>query len=103
MSEKKSFFSKYRLVLHRSSPLLKCMVLAVILLSIVALLTIRSALLDEQEAREAFRTQAAALEAENNRLEQNISQLGTIESIMQIATQQLGLVDPDTEFYTPSN
>ena len=74
-----------------------------ILLSIVALLVIRSALLDEQAEKEALRAQAAALEAENSRLEQDISMLGSIESIMQIATQQLGLVDPNTEFYTPSN
>ena len=103
MSEKQGFFSKYRLVIRRSSPLLKCMVLAVILLSMVALLVIRSALLDEQAEKEALRAQAAALEAENSRLEQDISMLGSIESIMQIATQQLGLVDPNTEFYTPSN
>lgn len=102
MSEKQGFFSKYRLVLRRSSPLLKCMVLVVILLSIVALLSIRNAILDEQAEREALRAQAAALESENSRLDHAISQLGTIESIMQIATQQLGLVDPNTEFYTPS-
>ena len=103
MSEKKGFFSKYRIVFRRSSPLLKCMVLVVIVLSIVARLTIRSAILDQQAQREALRAQAAALEAENDRLEQDIAQLGTLESIINIAIQQLGLVDPNTEFYTPSN
>ena len=43
MAEKKGFFSKYRLAIRRSSPLLKCMILVVLLLSTVALLTIRSA------------------------------------------------------------
>lgn len=103
MTEKQGFFSKYRLVIRRSSPLLKCMVLLVILLSAVALLALRNAILDSQAEKEALRAQAAQLESDNQHLEEKISQLGTIDSVIDIATRQLGLVDPDTEFYYPEN
>lgn len=103
MAEKKGFFSKYRLAIRRSSPLLKCMILVVLLLSTVALLTIRSAYRKAEAEENAQRAQAAALEADNHRKEQLLSQLGTIEGIIRYAIQELDLVDPDTQFFTPSN
>ena len=103
MDEKKGFFSKYRLSIRRGSPLLKCMILVALLLSTVTLLTIRAAVLKLHAEESALRTQAAELEADNHRKEQLLSQIGTIEGIVRYAIQELDLVDPDTQFFTPSN
>lgn len=92
---------RIRLVYRRSSTLLKCVVLAAILLSTAALITIRTSILQTQARTEELRAQAAILEQENSRLTKSIAELGTIESIKSIATAQLGLVDPGTEFFTP--
>lgn len=101
MTNKKSIFSRFRLVIRRSPPLLKCVVLAAIVLSTVALLTLRSSILQTREKTEALREQAAQLEQENGQLEQNIAQLGTVQSVKRIAVEELGLVDPDSAFFEP--
>lgn len=99
----KNPFRRIRLVYRRSSTLLKCVILATIVLSAAALLAIRSSILQTQAEAEALRAQAAILEQENGRLEKSIAELGTIQSIKSIATAQLGLVDPGTEFFTPAD
>ena len=99
MSEKRGFRDKYRIVFRRSSPLLKCMILAVILLSIVTLLALRSGIMDARAETEANRQQAIALEQENQKIDQRIFMSGTVEGIRKIATELLGLVDPNSEFF----
>ena len=99
----KNPFRRIRLVYRRSSTLLKCVVLATIVLSTAALIAIRSSILQTQAEAESLRAQAAVLEQENGRLEKSIAELGTIQSIKSIATAQLGLVDPNTEFFTPTD
>ena len=93
--------SRVRLVYRRSSLLMKCVVLTTILLSTAALTSLRLAIADAQSQTDGLRQQAAALEQENNRLEQDISELDTVEGIRHIASEELGLVDPDTVFFTP--
>lgn len=101
MAQKRKLFHRIRLVYRRSSTLLKCVVLASIVLSAVALFTIRASILNAKQEEEALRAQAAELEQENSQLAENISQLGTIESIRYIAMHELGLVDPESEFFIP--
>ena len=103
MAQDRSRTGKTRVVFRRGSPLLKCMILAVLVLSLVALLTIRASIQDAQAHKEALRAQAAELEQQNQQLTQTIEQIDTVEGIKEVATSQLGLVDPDTEFFTPSN
>ena len=103
MAQKRNLFHRVRVVYRRSSTLLKCVVLVSIILSTVALIAIRASILNTRAEEERLRKQAAYLEQENSQLEEDISQLGTIEGILQIAKQRLGLVDPDSEFFTPSN
>ena len=95
------FFSRIKLVYRRSSTLLKCVVLAAILLSTVALVALRISILEAKAQAENLRGQAAVLEEENQQLEKNIAQLGTVQSVKRIASEELGLVDPDSSFYTP--
>ena len=102
MSQKRKLFHRFRFVYRRSSTLLTCAVLASILLSAVALVAIRASILDAKQDEEKWRQQAAVLEQENDLLSDNISQLGTIESIRYIAMHELGLVDPNSEIFIPT-
>ena len=103
MAGRSNPFGRIRLVYRRSSTLLKCVVLTAIVLSTVAILTLRSSIGQEQAKAEALRTQAAGLEQANGQLQQDIDQLGTVQGIKDIAGEKLGLVDPDTIFFTPVN
>lgn len=88
-------FSRIRLVYRRSSTLLKCAVLAAIILSTAALLTLRFSIQRNQQQLEQLRTQAARLEQENQDLVRYTDEIGTVQSIQRIAQEELGLVDPD--------
>ena len=103
MNARKNPFSHIRLIYRRSSTLVKCVVLAAIVLSTVALITLRISIRAEQKKQEQLYLQQAQLEQENYELTRNIAELGTVESVKRIATLQLGLVDPDSQFFTPSN
>ncbi len=94
--------SNIRLVYKRSSRLIKCVVLCAIVLSTVTLLTIQAQLQGAQARRDALQNQAAQLEQENGQLEENIDDLGSIDSVEQIAKDELGLMNPDTVIMTPN-
>jgi len=93
--------SRIKLVYTRSSTLLKCVVLAAIVLSTAALITLRAATLEEQARLEALRSEAAMLEQDNRRVRENISELGTLQGVKRIAREELGLADPDTVIIAP--
>lgn len=103
MAAYKNILSRVRIVYRRSSTLVKCVVLATIVLCTVTLLTLRFAIQDANTKAEDLRGQAAVLEQENQKLENNISGLGTVDSVKKIANEELGLVDPDTVIYSPNN
>ena len=94
---------RIKLVYRHSSMLLKCAVLAAIVLSIVALITLRSSVLEVQAQNQVLRSQAAELEAANQELKEDISSVGSEESVKKIATEELGLVDPKSTFFTPAD
>jgi len=101
MANRKNPFSRIRLVYRRSSPLLKCVVLAAIVLATVALLTLHGSIRQYRQQTEQLRTQAARLEEENRQLQEYIAEVGTIQSIKRIAKEELDLIDPDAEFFYP--
>jgi len=103
MNGKNNPFSHIRLVYRRSSTLLKCVVLAAIVLSTAALIILRVSIQTAQGQQADLQEQAAQLEQENRVLTQQIAELGTVESVKRIATLQLGLVDPNSQFFVPSN
>ena len=101
MANRKNPFRRIRLVYRRSSTLLKCAVLAVIVLSTVALLTIHFSIGQTRQDTEALRQEAARLEMENRQLTEYLAEVGTVQSIKRIAMEQLGLMDPGSEFFKP--
>lgn len=100
---RKHLFKNVRLVYRRSSILVKSVVLATLVLSILALVVLRISIQSNQGQQADLQQQAALLEQENRALTKQIAELGTVESVKRIATLQLGLVDPNSQFFTPGN
>ena len=100
---KKNPLGHIRIVYRRSSTLVKCVVLATIVVSTMALVVLRISIQANQGQQKDLQLQAAQLEQENRALTRQIAELGTVESVKRIATSELGLVDPDSQFFTPSN
>lgn len=96
-------FKYIRVVYRRSSILVKSVVLTTLVLSILALIVLRISIQSNQGQQANLQQQAAVLEQENRALTKQIAELGTVESVKRIATLELGLVDPDSQFFTPSN
>ena len=99
----RQMLSRIKLVNKPSSRMTKVAVCVAVALSVVALLVLRSAALDAQAKADAWRERAQQLEQENERLQDQIDKLGSLESIEQIAKDVLGLVDPDTIVIQPEN
>ena len=94
-------FLRIRLVYRRSPLLLKVLVLVTILASAAALLALRGLMLGYQQQRQALQTQALQLQQENAELTEHIAELGTEDSIRRIAMEELGLMDPNGQFFNP--
>ena len=103
MANRTNPFSRFRLVYKRSKPLTKIVVLCAIVLSMVTLLAIRQQLLDAQAIKDSLNDKASQLEQENGQLEDKIDGLGSVDSVEQIAKDELGLVDPDTVIIQPES
>ena len=102
MAAPKKPLSRIRLVYRRSSTLLKCVVLATIILSTAALVILRTSIQSEKSQQAQLQEQAAQLQQDNQVLTRYIAELGTVQSVKRIATLELGLVDPDSQFFIPS-
>ena len=101
MAKQKSPFSRIRLVYRRSSTALKCVVLATLVVCSVALVSLSVSLHRTKQKTEELRDQAIELQEENRQLQQSIDLADTVEGIKQIAQDELGLVDPEAEFFYP--
>ena len=101
MASFKNPLSRIRLVYRRSSTLLKCVVLAAVVLSMAALLALRASISAEQKKQEDLRHQAAVLEETIQEYKDRIDELGSVQSVEQIAQDELGLVDPNTVILNP--
>ena len=94
---------RIRLIYKRSSTLTKVLVLSAVVLSMAALLFLRGVIADTDAKNQALLGQAAQLEVQNAQLQQNIDKLGSLDSVIQIAGDELGLVDPNTVVLVPEN
>ena len=94
---------KHRVVFKKSSPLVKAVILITVLLSTIALITLYATIEQSRSQYEEMRQQAGMLEENNEGLVEKIDQMGTLESIIQIAMEKLGLVLPDTTIFDTDN
>lgn len=99
MANKKSIFSRVRLVYRHSPLVLKVILLVTIVLSAIALTTLRLGILQAEKEMDAYREKAAQMEQLNEKLEENIRQQGTVQGAENAAKEELGLVYPDTVIF----
>ena len=90
-------------VFRPSSALLKIVVIVLIVFSTAALIALSWVRQSIQVRTEDMRQEALALVHENDVLEGKISNLGSVQSVEEIARDELGLVTPDTVMITPNS
>ena len=101
MAEKHTPQKQVKVEVRPASNILKIILIVLILFSIVALISLRwvhSGILTEIDA---LKDEASGLEYANEVLEQKTEELGSVQSIQDIAKEELGLVDPDTILIDP--
>ena len=92
-----------QLVFRPSSALLKIVVTVLILFSTAALISLIWVRQSIQVQTEDLRQEAMALEQENKDLENKIGILGSVQSVEEIAQEELGMVKPDTIIINPNS
>lgn len=101
MGKIRKLLKRVRFVYRKSSPLTKAVVLSAIVLSMAALLTIRLSIGSTQDRINALKDQAAALEQNQQQLEDKLDNKGSLEGVIDYAEDELGLVDPTTVVIVP--
>jgi cell division protein FtsB len=94
MEKVKEILSRIRFVYRRTSNVTKIVVAVTIVLCMATLITLRLSMTAMQERTEDMRQKAGQLESANQELEQKIAELGSDKSTVEIAEEELGLVQP---------
>ena len=101
MANKNSPPKQVKVEVRPASNILKILLIVLIIFSIVALAALRwvhSGILSEIDE---LKQEASGLEHANSELERKTEELGSVQSIQDIAKEELGLVDPDTILIEP--
>ena len=101
MARLRQLLSSIRLVYRKTSTPTKIVVSTALVLSMAALLMLHGAIDATQKDTEELRQQAIALEQEQHQLEQYEKEKGTIQEVIRIAMERLGLVEPDSVIIQP--
>ena len=101
MAKKTAPGGKVKLVYRKSRTSTKIVIITAIVLSLLALAAVSLAIHITQLRTEQLRREAAGLERENSRLLEYIEEYGTIEGIIRIAREELGLIEPDSIVIQP--
>lgn len=96
-----NLFSRIRIVYRRTKPLTKIVVLAAVAFSMAALIMLHISLGEADSRNRELRQQASVLEQQNSQLEENIDNLGSVQSVQHIAQEELGMVDPNAVAFQP--
>lgn len=92
---------KVQIVWRHSSLLLKALVILLIVFSMAAMVALAWVQGSIQEQTQQMLSEAAALEEKNQTLEERIQSVDAVDTIRDIAKEELGLVDPDTILIRP--
>ena len=101
MAEKRTPQKQVKVEVRPASNILKIILILLILFSIVALIALRWVHNGILTQIDALKDEAAGLEYANEVLDQKTEELGSVQSIQDIAKEELGLVDPDTILIDP--
>ena len=103
MAEKKNPLRHVRVEVRSASPVLKIVIIVLILFSITALAALRWVHTGILEQTQSLAQEASKLEHENPVLQEKIDELGSVQSVQDIARDELGLEDPDTVIIDPQS
>ena len=101
MEEKKHPLKNVKVEVRPTAPVLKIVLIVLIVFSILALIALRWVHTGILEETENLKNEAAKVEHANTELEEKIDKIGSVQSIQDIAQEELGLVDPDTVVADP--
>ncbi|MBQ3193622.1 MAG: septum formation initiator family protein [Oscillospiraceae bacterium] len=101
MAEKKPGKTIGKVEIRPAPNLLKIVLIALILFSMAALLGLGWVHNGLQEQIGKLRREAAAVEQANEDLQEKIEDVGSVQSVKDIARDELGLVDPNTVIIDP--
>jgi len=101
MTQKNTPPKKVKVEVRPASNILKIVLIVLIVFSIVALISLRWVHDGILNQIADLKQEASGLEHANQELEQKMDELGSVQSIQDIAQEELGLVDPDTVLIDP--
>ena len=101
MTQKKTPPKNVKVEVRPASNILKIILTILILFSIVALIALRWVHNGILTQIDELKEEASGLEYANDVLEQKTEELGSVQSIQDIAKEELGLVDPNTVLIDP--
>ncbi len=101
MTQKNTPPKKVKVEVRPASNILKIILTILILFSIVALIALRWVHNGILFQIDALKDEASGLEHANEVLDQKTQELGSVQSIQDIAKEELGLVDPNTIVIDP--
>ena len=92
---------KVKVEIRPASNILKVILILLILTSIVALIALRWVHNGIRQETQILTEEAAQAQAENRELTEKVEHLGSVQSVKDIAQDELGLVDPETILIDP--
>ena len=95
--------SRPKLVLRKTSPVTKSAIVSAAILSLVAVVALYGTIDQLQNQYDDLRNEAMALESGNTVLQDRIDDLGSMESVIRIAMEELGLTFPDSMIFAPKD
>ncbi len=101
MAEEKDPKRIGKVALRPAPNTLKLVLIALILFSMAALFALRWVHSGIQQETQNLRDEAAAVEQANDALQEKIDDLGSVNSVKDIAQSELGLVDPNAVIIDP--
>ena len=96
MANKSTPQKQVKVEVRPASNILKIILIILILFSIVALIALRWVHNGILTQIDELKDEASGLEYANKVLDKKTEELGSVQSIQDIAKEELGLVDPDT-------
>lgn len=101
MADFKKIISRIQLVKVPARKLTIIVVATAIVLSMGALAVLHISIRELKDRTDDLSRRAAQLESANEDLLEDIEQVDSIQGIVEIAEEELGLVEPDAVFYQP--
>lgn len=102
MAEQKNPPIRKKIIVRPAPALLKIAACLLILFSMAALLALRWVHNGIREETQALTQEAAEAQEKNAELTEKVADLGSVQSVKDIAQEELGLIDPDTVVIDPN-